>query len=124
MSIAHCYEYSTIDELCRHIPKKHVPHATFGVFDFIPHFINILNTCTYKLTDSYNGQMSTLIHYLFVSECASSQFGPNCNSSCSKYCLDKKCNQTTGLCLSCTDARSGLFCENENSPGIQSFGMF
>lgn len=68
--------------------------------------------------------MSTLIHYLLVSECASLQFGPNCNSSCSNYCPDRKCNQSTGHCLSYIDARSGLFCENANSSEIQDFGNY
>lgn len=61
-------------------------------------------------------------HYLPFSECASSQFGPNCNTSCSEYCLDKICNQTTGHCIECIEARSGLFCKNEISSESQGFG--
>lgn len=87
-------------------------------FAFILHFIN----CTYRFTNLYKSQMSTYIHYLLVSECSSSQFGPNCNTSCSEYCLDRKCNQSTGHCLACIDAHYGLLCENINSPETQGLG--
>lgn len=86
-------------------------------FAFILHFIN----CAYKFMNSYKGQTCTSIHYLLVSECSSSQFGPNCNTSCSEYCLERICNQSTGHCLACIDAHSGLLCENINSP--ESHGM-
>lgn len=87
-------------------------------FAFILHFIN----CTYRFTNSYNGQTCTSIRYLLVPECSSSQFGPNCNTSCSEYCLDRECNQSTGHCLACIDAHSGLFCEKINPPESQGLG--
>lgn len=72
--------------------------------------------------NSFKGQTCTVIHYLLVSECSSSQFGPNCNTSCSEYCRDRKCNQSTGHCLACLEARSGLLCEIINFPESQGMG--
>lgn len=66
--------------------------------------------------------MFTFIHYLLLSECASTQFGPNCNTSCSENCLDRICNQSTGHCLYCINSRFGLFCESDISSENQSFG--
>ena len=36
-----------------------------------------------------------------------------CEENCSIYCLDQKCNDTTGKCITCISTRYGDFCENE-----------
>lgn len=46
-------------------------------------------------------------------ECSFTNYGPNCNTSCSEYCKLRMCNHTTGHCLTCADDRFGNLCENE-----------
>ncbi|XP_065932731.1 receptor-type tyrosine-protein phosphatase epsilon [Magallana gigas] len=49
-------------------------------------------------------------------------YGPNCNKSCSEFCVNKICNQSTGHCFDCVDARTGFFCEREISSKSLVFG--
>lgn len=60
--------------------------------------------------------------FLLISECASTLYGPFCNTSCSEYCQNKTCNQSSGHCITCIGARSGPFCEIEIIPDGKVFG--
>lgn len=60
--------------------------------------------------------------FLLISECVSTLYGPFCNTSCSEYCQNKICNQSSGHCVACIGARSGLFCENEIIPESEGLG--
>lgn len=58
------------------------------------------------------------------SECTSTLYGPNCNMSCSEFCVNKICNQSTGHCFACVEKHTGFFCEKEISSESQVFGKW
>lgn len=68
--------------------------------------------------------MKTTVSLFAFSECTSMLYGPKCNISCSEFCLNKICNQSTGHCIACVEGRTGFFCEKEVSSESQDFGKW